>query len=669
MAKTQTAEVLLKYSVDSASANRVRQSFAELEYGLSDLRTELTGMGSSAQAGIANLRTRFVQGEQSVVAMQDEVEELRRDLLKLDDVTVTPTVAVQQTGGGGAGLVGGLNTLDQIGRIGTQVGGGLGASGLGNSVNLIGDIAGAAATMNPLLIGSAAAIGAVSLVTMDLTRAYNEAREAAADYLAKQTEINLLLAQGDTESLEAQRERLTAELEARAQTAEPLRALVDRFWELMQRPGSELGMTFAEITAELDKIPRQIYQLTNGRIDNIQAAGDELAQFDAETQNIAGDLALVELGLARVVDKMVEFGDKASIALDEALKASKGIKGASDGIQGGIASGSPFADTFAAQQSALMTTRTDAYLAAMTRTVEAQEALTKAQQAYDEAVRASGARIAEINAKLQADLAEAETERQNELAEAAEKAGEDRVRITEDAEKERAAIEKRFARSHNQAVGDRDALAAARAEQARDDELDQLKDRYKDQLSTVDKSLAQQQKLIQSRYDQQVRTAYAAHQTAIRAETDAANARLNVLRQTLTAAQTAMINASNAELQIRANLYNQSISQAQIWANTIRLYTDYAFALPNGGGGSVKMPVPIPGKAAGGPIVAGRPYVVGEAGPEVIIPRTSGYVIPNGAGMSININVAGATVESVRATSRQQALIAFGRVLDRLGAA
>src|SRR5574343_120829 len=121
MAKTQTAEVLLKYSVDSASANRVRQSFAELEYGLSDLRTELTGVGSSAQAGLANLRTRFVQGEQSVVAMQDEVEELRRDLLKLDDVTVTPTVAVQQTGGSGAGLVGGLNTLDQIGRIGTQV--------------------------------------------------------------------------------------------------------------------------------------------------------------------------------------------------------------------------------------------------------------------------------------------------------------------------------------------------------------------------------------------------------------------------------------------------------------------------------------------------------------------------------------------------------------------
>ncbi|HEX5130477.1 MAG TPA: hypothetical protein VFV90_12060 [Usitatibacter sp.] len=35
------------------------------------------------------------------------------------------------------------------------------------------------------------------------------------------------------------------------------------------------------------------------------------------------------------------------------------------------------------------------------------------------------------------------------------------------------------------------------------------------------------------------------------------------------------------------------------------------------------------GKAEGGPIVAGRPYVVGERGPELIVPRTHGLVVPN----------------------------------------
>ena len=37
-------------------------------------------------------------------------------------------------------------------------------------------------------------------------------------------------------------------------------------------------------------------------------------------------------------------------------------------------------------------------------------------------------------------------------------------------------------------------------------------------------------------------------------------------------------------------------------------------------------------RAAGGPVYAGSPYLVGERGPEIIVPRQSGKVIPNGAG-------------------------------------
>ena len=38
----------------------------------------------------------------------------------------------------------------------------------------------------------------------------------------------------------------------------------------------------------------------------------------------------------------------------------------------------------------------------------------------------------------------------------------------------------------------------------------------------------------------------------------------------------------------------------------------------------------IPGRAEGGPVSAGQPYVVGEKGPEVVVPDQSGTVIPNG---------------------------------------
>jgi hypothetical protein len=34
-------------------------------------------------------------------------------------------------------------------------------------------------------------------------------------------------------------------------------------------------------------------------------------------------------------------------------------------------------------------------------------------------------------------------------------------------------------------------------------------------------------------------------------------------------------------------------------------------------------------RANGGPVVSGRPYIVGERGPEVVVPQQAGYVIPN----------------------------------------
>lgn len=46
--------------------------------------------------------------------------------------------------------------------------------------------------------------------------------------------------------------------------------------------------------------------------------------------------------------------------------------------------------------------------------------------------------------------------------------------------------------------------------------------------------------------------------------------------------------------------------------------------------GSAVGHIPIPGRrATGGPVSAGRPYVVGEDGPEVIIPGANGYVVAN----------------------------------------
>jgi phage-related minor tail protein len=57
----------------------------------------------------------------------------------------------------------------------------------------------------------------------------------------------------------------------------------------------------------------------------------------------------------------------------------------------------------------------------------------------------------------------------------------------------------------------------------------------------------------------------------------------------------------------------------------------------------------LPGKAAGGPVSAGQPYIVGERGPEVFMPNNAGSIIPNnqiggggsslGGGQAITYNI------------------------------
>lgn len=50
--------------------------------------------------------------------------------------------------------------------------------------------------------------------------------------------------------------------------------------------------------------------------------------------------------------------------------------------------------------------------------------------------------------------------------------------------------------------------------------------------------------------------------------------------------------------------------------------------IPGFGGGG--MPISFPGRASGGPVSAGSPYMVGERGPELFVPRTVGNIVPNG---------------------------------------
>ena len=59
---------------------------------------------------------------------------------------------------------------------------------------------------------------------------------------------------------------------------------------------------------------------------------------------------------------------------------------------------------------------------------------------------------------------------------------------------------------------------------------------------------------------------------------------------------------------------------------------------------------PLPGKALGGSVSSGRPYLVGERGPEMFVPGAQGNIVPNnamggGANVTVNVDASGSSVE------------------------
>jgi len=64
------------------------------------------------------------------------------------------------------------------------------------------------------------------------------------------------------------------------------------------------------------------------------------------------------------------------------------------------------------------------------------------------------------------------------------------------------------------------------------------------------------------------------------------------------------------------------------------------------------------GRASGGPVTGGDPYVVGEKGPELFVPNSSGSIVPNhamggGGSMVVNVDASGSSAEGDDDRSRQ----------------
>lgn len=81
--------------------------------------------------------------------------------------------------------------------------------------------------------------------------------------------------------------------------------------------------------------------------------------------------------------------------------------------------------------------------------------------------------------------------------------------------------------------------------------------------------------------------------------------------------------------------------------------------------GGVPAGIKAPGKAVGGPVKAGSPYLIGEKGPELMVPSSSGTIIPNNAlktGMSVGAGLAQGMLGSGGAAISAAGQVAAGMI-------
>ena len=79
----------------------------------------------------------------------------------------------------------------------------------------------------------------------------------------------------------------------------------------------------------------------------------------------------------------------------------------------------------------------------------------------------------------------------------------------------------------------------------------------------------------------------------------------------------------------------------------------------------------LPGMASGGPVAKGKPYIVGEKGPELFTPSSRGNITPNhqlggSTSVVVNVDASGSSVEGDEDQGRQLGVLISAAVQSEL---
>lgn len=584
MATAPEERVIYALDVDEQSITRTVAGVGKGEKAVDSFTNKLERTGPVAQrigrqvsdsmGNVGNSGAGLRDVENNFDRLRQAAEEYWESLDKVDDKQ--KSVA---KGGSGGGVLG---SVDRISSVGTQILGGLGNGEAANAAGLLGDVAGAFTSLNPIMLATTAVGVGAAAIFSEIGRQLEEAKKKGADYLQQQTQVTDFIAGGATSEdikqrisgIEAQRQGLLETsyiLEDFETLYRGLQAMKDR---------QETVAQFEHNKALEAQLNAELAAATGGYLTNQQQLEQAILQTDEAIAATTGPLALLNLAL----DSSAVAGNNAAAAAEEQAKANRDLaneqirfidqtlsidnmtreqreKRARDIereielLQGQIDAGN--ANDEAVEQLTErilnlngeyleLTSSTETYADVLNREKTEKELLNKQYDNYLDALREEGkirdqitalrneeakaaetsaAEVKKIRDKAEADSAAALTEFNDGRTEAETKDRKEREKALDSHLKNLKRINDRYQQDSLNAIANRDAVAFDQAKIQAETDKALEEESYQERLDQLDESLQAQYKLLddrlkksQQRIEQAARQAIATEDARYQAE-------------------------------------------------------------------------------------------------------------------------------------------------------
>lgn len=598
-----------------ASLNAVEKQQGALAEQENDARVAEQRLNQAREQAEQAARESASATERATQSQREANDETERgvSLLRRYREAAEQAANVKSSGGKGGSA---LNSVDRLGSIGGQIFSGLGQGEVANAAGLLGDVAGAFSSLNPVMLGVTAVTVGVTAGFAALTAEQNQIREATKRRLDIERELYTFIETSSTKELTDRRDDLNDQLQREqalreqrvAERAALLNSmndfqrgvvalghadLVSGEFQALDDAVKESDQNIADLAQQILDLNRALLE-GRGATEDAEDAAEEQAEADrkaAEEQANAlrsefafrmQAAALRDTGTSEQLQALYRQNDAERSLNEERIRRLTPLTDASESVATEVEQLTARNEELASQtdllrkavepvitqrerEAAAAKQQNDAVndlFAALQAEAEAHTAVAEAAEAYNQALAENAANIAKIAADLREKEAAIQVEAAAEQIERERQYAQDRDKIAEDLKERLLEIEAQGAQAYAYARARRDVVAAIQAQQQAKDEAERETKEAGKRLKELDAQLAEQNRVAKQKLEEQLRNARQAADRAIQLENDRARTELATRYLAYQQAQVALQNAEQQRFYVQQYYYSLMIEAA-----------------------------------------------------------------------------------------------------------